>query len=862
MRRYLVKHAIENVWCNPNQDRQLIFSPSRMTPINGMKNRFRHVNRMIDLPVREIRYHVYNIGQTSPEGLGLLGISLDWLNEGWTSFKDVINNSKTFVSIYTAKGIQLPKFNSYYMFTNERDLIVAVPVDSKTSADLNQENVYLRLYDNAYYQTARANSGVNFLETDGMIVSEMQDILNWQARVAQLRNVPGHSYIYVNGYLVGDVSPLNVQVGDVIEYIHDTSIKRIVTYTVENLHSFRSTLDSKYKYLLHHLDGSNDTIDFQDDIDVHILHQPELGTYKGVYYHRNNQDSHRMVTHRDYSVVVDYFMYLGTSLLSEVNGEVSNVQDLKIQVVVRNSGYYRPLVHDNSRLFELYKLPDAKILQSMTGVNSTLDIWKAEALENNAYVKLMNSRYSQIDMSLVQNAYGYNSISKIVGDTPTRIRFEHSRPVIDLPVALQHNSTAYEYDEEGLFIGTNYHTSGYTYVSNRSLTRTVEMISGEGGETLDQVYGQDGLPIPEYYNYRVYKTTIDGGIPGAVWTDVTDSGLYDIVNRQVVWKDSTANRYLMLRTDRKFLSYTFELQENAGNYYFPLAELVDHGDGIQKKILTVPMGELDIFMNGKSLIEGLDYRVVFPIVHIVNKKYLQEGNQNIHIRYTGFCSSEGKHESIEDHGYIEHGVLSNNNRYDLRDDKVLRICVDGRLYHRDELVFSEHHSGISTIDSKNGLPYQVKDIVVPLKELTDTDTYSLRKLSQAVDKKVSDYMSLQLPQPPRGAVSAIVEPYPVFSPFLSRIVFLMKSGIINEEVMAQSFSDNKILDVCKPFEDLLEFDPIYSENNYDKRYTIVHPHLEDGTVGLTLMQFRFMTRIVNLYAKGLVDLSRFFVVDN
>jgi hypothetical protein len=45
-----------------------------------------------------------------------------------------------------------------------------------------------------------------------------------------------------------------------------------------------------------------------------------------------------------------------------------------------------------------------------------------------------------------------------------------------------------------------------------------------------------------------------------------------------------------------------------------------------------------------------------------------------------------------------HGVLSNNNKYDIRDDKVLRITVDGKLKTRADMIFSEFHSGISVID--------------------------------------------------------------------------------------------------------------------------------------------------------------------
>lgn len=84
-------------------------------------------------------------------------------------------------------------------------------------------------------------------------------------------------------------------------------------------------------------------------------------------------------------------------------------------------------------------------------------------------------------------------------------------------------------------------------------------------------------------------------------------------------------------------------------------------------------------------------------------------------------------DEIDDFGFVEHGFLSNNNRHDIRDDKVLRITLNGSLKDRNDLQFSEGHDGISIVNSLNGQPYQIKDIIVPLKQLVNENTYSLRE---------------------------------------------------------------------------------------------------------------------------------------
>lgn len=66
---------------------------------------------------------------------------------------------------------------------------------------------------------------------------------------------------------------------------------------------------------------------------------------------------------------------------------------------------------------------------------------------------------------------------------------------------------------------------------------------------------------------------------------------------------------------------------------------------------------------------------------------------------------------------------------------------------KDELKFSEEeHLGVSIIDAANGLPYMVKDVLVPVKPYTAQDN-ELRDASRVIDKVVSDYLTLKLPQP-------------------------------------------------------------------------------------------------------------------
>lgn len=861
MQQYLIQHAIDNVWCNPPQDNQLIFKAGRITKPFGELNRFKLMNRIVDLPQTGKRYHVYAIGGLQPAILGLLDIQSPWDDATWVKFSDAINSKNVLINVYTAEGVCLPRYTSYYMYTNDRDLVFAVEIDAKIPVNYNEDALYFRMYSNAYYHQDNVTPEGMYTQGKTMVVT--QDILNMQLQVAVYQAKNGHVSCYANGFLIDSISPITVRIGDRVEFVYDSSVKRVVTFTVNNLNTFVSTLDGKTKYLLHHQSQQNDTIDYQDDLEIHILNPISGSRYQGAYYHRNGPGSHRMVTHRDYSVVVDYFVSIATGFLAKLGLEGVDLRRLKFEVQVKNSGYHRPLVFDDQRIFELYKLSDDQILQAMIGTNAVNPLWKAANLEASAYTELMRVDQNQVNLSLVQRAYGYNAIAKLVGDTPMKTKTSSGFQMVDLPYGLLENATVYEYDRNGAYLGNHHHSSGGQYYTGSPGAGLVEAISGKGTVHPDVKFGLTGILVPSYYNYRVYRCNLINGMPDNIWSDVTDDGGYTIVSNRVVWNDPLDNQYLMVRTDKTFLAYDIELTPVNGNLFFTLAEEEDRGEGNLPYTLPVPLGELELILKdtGQSLIPGLDYIMHFPVIHIVNQRYLTQpadtAIQRLHVRYTGFCPKNLSTTEPGDYGFVINGMLSDNNRYDIRDDKVLRITVDGAMMHRDDLVFSETHSGVAVTDPSNGKPYQIKDIVVPLKQLVNENTYSLRAKSLVKDQIVSDYMTLNSPQNDPSVLNAIVQKYAVVSPFLCRIISALQTGEISAAATIATKSDMDFISVCQPYEALLKFDPVNEDNGYDLKYVIIYPHRLNTTMNVTIYQYRFLLRVIALYCKDKVDISSF-----
>lgn len=870
MEQYLIQHAIRNVWGNPFQDLQFPFAGKRLTPLNGALNNFQLGKRLVALPNSGKRYHVYQIGQLHPGLIGFVNNQPGWIQESWKNLADSMGPNKMMISLYTKEGVSIPRFQSYMMFSNERYLIYAVEINDKIKVDFNNDQIYLRVYSNGYFSSSAANGPDDVLFCKGKKILNSADVIAIQSEVTQLRQRSGYTFTYVNGYLTDDISPFNAQIGDIVEYIFDGSVKRVVSFTVGNLNSFESILDQKSKYLLHYAGTGDNTIDYQDDIETFILAPQPFNKFKGYYYHHNTAESIRMVTHRDYSVVTDYVQYISQALATSLSDTPMDLLTFKIQLVIRKSGTNHALVYDNSRIFEMYKLSDDKIMQAMVGINSTLPNWRAENLERNDYTGLMRiPSATDITLDLVQGAYGYNGISKIVGDTPQKTTLISGRQTATIPQALVGNCTVYEYDANGLMLGWYPYAGMATYQAVNNNTRLIEVISGKGTNTPNSIYGQNNLTLPTYDSYRVYRCFLVNGQPNNDWHDITGSSEYTVQNGKLVWTGEQFDHWLMIRSDETFLAYDMELSCVNGNLFFTLAENADRslGNGIQNYLLPVPMGDLDIILNGKSLINSLDYNIdASKKLMIVNKKYLvQPGEtalQKIHVRATGFCSADLKWDQVEDVGFIKYGFLSNNNRYDIRDDKVLRITVDGKTMDRSDLVFSEDHDGVTVADPTNGLPYQVKDIVVPLKQMVNEDTYSLRAKSQAIDKAVSDYMTIKDPEPGRGNLNIIPEKYRLVSTFVCRILDALQTQEISQAQVEAATSDTAIIMLCHPYEDVLAFDPVNEVLNYDYNYVQVEPHHNETVIDLPFWQFKFLSKVVSLYCHGVVKLSPFFTVSN
>lgn len=850
---FIKDYALKNIWGAPRQDTQYRVVPNRLTPYHGHVRTTEVLWKKVELPDTSSRWHVYQIGGVHPLAFNLFTKSFSWV-----SLAEACNRQLMIANVYTNTGIQYPLHDTYYMFTQDRNLILAVKINPIIPANINVDAITLRVYSNAFFNSTRSDGLTSQIHVEGKTIGTAQHNNDLSAIYTLYSQLPGFTRVVKNGLSFDTYTQANPKVGDVVEVIYDASVKKVADFRIGDLPVFESEMDKLRKYLVHYSGAGPTTIDYQDDIDVYV-YRPQKND--SLYYHKNNEAAMRNLTHRDYSLVTTFIdRYVDQFEAFEFPNASYDANDFHVKLFIRNSGFSRPLVFEANKIHELYKMKDSDVVGAMVGIDATVPYWQAAKLESSAYTFAMSAPCTAVTSLVAEQALGYNAIAKSIADTPTPTKTVNNKLVVDVPYKLMFGATAYEYDTNGLFLGWHHHYVGPTYECKSPDAAFVEMIAGVGGNVLDEVYGATTMTFKPKNTYRVFLGSILGGVVGTNYRDVTgDNSLYTVTDGNFSWISASPTAYPMVRSDSRFYAEDFEVDASSGGLLkFTLSYMKMTANGLKRTPMSIPMGQLDIIMNQRGLIKGLDYFVNFPDVYVVNKKYLVDplsAAQKFHVRFTGFAKPNGDLQDEGDYGFIEHGLLSNNSRFDLRDDRVLRILIDGKLTTRDSLVFSELHSGVSVTNPLNGLPYTVKPLLVPVKSNTVTDTYQLRDTALATDKAISEYLSLKIPEPDRPAPSAITQRYRLFSPFCAKLIMDLRTGALELPAKTGGFTKQEVADICKPYEYLLKYDPTQPENVQDDQFVLIDPHISNVAVGLSAVAYQFIRQAVDYYCNGKVNIA-------
>ena len=837
---WLVNHAVQNVWCQPSIDARYLVKPARLSPPEGEVYGMVVSEHSIRLPKEETWFHVFQIGNFD---LSIIGVTQPW--RGWAKLDTVCNTFNTHIMLYNIHGRTLPLSLAYMRVLDNNNVIVALE-RYDLQADFSKDDLFIRFYDGKFkYSAAYTDDYKSY--TNSKVMRSGEEIFNFVVEYQRAKARAGYTYAWINGYAVTNLSIKNVKVWDYVEYFHDGLVKEVITFNVKSLPTFTSLLDNKRKYILHPPKKS-ETIDFYNDVEIFLYDGTD-----GRYFTTHRSESLRQLTHRDFVVPAQDLQRYTTY---EPNW--LGLDNLKLQLTIRRSGLERPLIYEEHRIHELYKLTDKQILGAMTGVDSLLEEWKAANLERSDYLKIMAGKFRNLTNSLCTSAYGYNSVSSLVANTPQVPVLDNGQYVVKLPPLLAQNCTVYEYDADGHLIGF-YSTTGDptdTYYCRNANCRLIEAVEGIGSHTLDINWNAALYQVEEGVNYRFYTDTLQSGVETYNYTDVTDTDAYTIDENGVVeWAIDQTRRRPIVWSDKRFLAYSFVESVTDGIVKF---SITNHRADLNTDLpLKFQPEKLELWMNGRPLIQDLDYFVQWPSVVVCCKSYLtyDAAGKVISPSITVRCRNIAKELVVPKYGFVVNGLLSNNRLFDVRDDKVVRVVVDGAVKTRDDLSFREDLS-VAVNNGLNGKPYLIDDPTIPLRQVITGNTYTLRDKARDIDARVEAYMTVRYPTPLVATENVITDKHHLVSPLLTKMVSDLRNGLLLpvEDDTTNYISTQQFDQIMANYEYLVDFDP--ATQGVDPKYVEIHPHNTYEMIELTPIQYAMIERANFRYLRNQVVLNK------
>ena len=247
----LAEFVLNQIWCTPGQDKELVLKPNKLHSPDAIFGTLNYLGRQIPLPNYKTSWYVYQIGTYYESDDQLQLYQKTWEYETWKPLTKPLVSDNLLTTVFTDKGITFPLFQTHYLYTTEKALLIAVEQNSRIPASLRTEDVYIRFYDNAFRDSDRAD-GVNYsMKAENKILSTPNDINVVNSRIITLTLERGQCLLSINGQRYKKPDYRFVSSGDIVEWIYDPTIDYVETYLLSSLRSYQSSLDGEQKYILH-----------------------------------------------------------------------------------------------------------------------------------------------------------------------------------------------------------------------------------------------------------------------------------------------------------------------------------------------------------------------------------------------------------------------------------------------------------------------------------------------------------------------------------------------------------------------------------------------------------------------------------
>lgn len=903
----LTDHAKEFVWAEPLQDFQHKIKPTRISPNTGYYKQGTVMWEMIPMPnyrdgSDNTKYHVYPLGQLPPRRFALEMVPLKWYRGD-----DLAITSNNVIDVYVDNGCVIQRDKFWICQNYDKNLILAVstqpgdigvetittPYDEvmEVPYSLTKHDITIRFYHNALLENNEWMSTTNVPEqplTDvRKVIKNVGDYTSFVSSVNAVNNrygEYGEGIYFLDGYLINKPTGYHDDmVGKTLAYQYDETVKSIRDFPLATIPGFSSILDPRQDKYLCVSDRKYTYLDYFDDCDFYLIHQDIDGKVKGVRIDVFGTKIVRQVTHTAWSVNQNEVIRL-----ANLHRQLNNVHLLTIRVVVRQGGMIRGFGLQRNRLEELYHLDNEQIKQAMVGVNATIPEWQAAELENSAYMRLMSASVEDITEELVEEAYGYNAMTRAVAKA-TVIKKDGAFTLdsgFNIPVDSRGPNPANSktqrvfswYDKDGYYLGrqSNTGTGKFAVPNTTELVNKAEKLEVQLGtlstgiaengtitdteKTFDTTYG--------YYGHRCYVCNIVGGGPDHHWSDVTGSVYYTYVTPEDGSTPYIQWNYNLLNAANLYPAVRFA---NTVNHYTPTytdASFTGVYEYVTNRLQNgrilpfgVPPGRIDIIMNGKSLIQGLDFHYTGSgKVYIVKKPTTAVDKTDIVIRMYGYMNPLTKKPfTPRAVGFVKNGILTVNKSFDIFHDRDLRVIMNGRFLRTEEAQFAEDNIDPNGPIYKDGYPFALDEYQTLLEPFALEETIPATMDAMDIDERVGKYLTERIEPIEPEFEYVTPERHILYSPVMSMFTKLMISGRLNDSAIDIESTDQSILEeygtLVSTYQDV---DPILL--GYDNNYVYIEPHVYLKPVEITSKQHAFLERVNRIFLGSTLDISGHYTI--
>lgn len=718
----------------------------------------------------------------------------------WVTPQEIVTNNRVLMSFYNSAGYMIPYSQVYVSAAPNRDyVLVAISVNGFVSTGIDtQDSIYMTMYSDEKRET---DLGIQsfIIPPKSFSFDPTTTIAQTLAQINSLLVSHPTAIVYVNGYEVDTtVSGFALSPNSYIDVVYDDDIFGVYDVPLDSGScNYLSTLYGQTRVLLHTPKSVNpqNYLITRDGVTVHIR---DANSNRGVYYNRIGDNAIQQVTHNDLSI--------GDTEVLAIRDTLKATQ-YYARVRVRLKPVSHKLILDRSVIGDLYALPDADIVEFLTGHGSSeLPFWTASFLEASDFISLMYATPTDTDQTVLDryvSALGYFEVAAILTDNHQTDIWQGAGTLYRKPTLLTGAAvTPLIYADGQKVNGDDITVSDYDGIHlDVAVANPCGLVPGS---RVDVMMLAGSEPV-------VTRATIAQG-GSQVTLSSADVSIYQEVTLTTPVESLSGSRTVGYKSvsagDQTFAIY----QNAAGGYYasfapemygativvvpntFVTRRSTDVSAAVTAgKAITVspiwaavdgtiipPMGysAIELYLNGYRLVEDVDYRIV-PLVSYTDSATVV--GLDIAVCNQEFLDMSGGPNRVEvvlhttphvtrDIGYSVENVMARAGRPSVWDPKVSRLFVRGLLTY-DPTDMGVYFQGTNV---ENGSPFVMSTLV-------NGDVQSLLSTygsSTDGDRIVAVDNYLGRTTPVRPSPVVYTSQYKLYSPFLMQIAYDLSTGAL------------------------------------------------------------------------------------